>query len=76
MRACIVYTWDQNSRAFWNAVKIQPLQSNEVQLFKALIMIHKVLQGHPNTLKDGYRNRISLLLWQQFSLVMEVLMGD
>ncbi|KAI5952962.1 SLA2 [Candida theae] len=59
VRACIVYTWDhKNSRAFWNAVKIQPLQSNEVSLFKALIMIHKVLQeGHPNTLKDGYRNR-------------------
>lgn len=59
VRACIVYTWDhKNSRAFWNAVKIQPLQSNEIQLFKALIMIHKVLQeGHPNTLKDGFRNR-------------------
>ncbi|KAI3406466.2 SLA2 [Candida oxycetoniae] len=59
VRACIVYTWDhKNSRAFWNAVKIQPLQSSEVQLFKALIMIHKVLQeGHPNTLKDAYRNR-------------------
>ncbi|KAF7999468.1 hypothetical protein HF325_006144 [Metschnikowia pulcherrima] len=59
VRACIVYTWDhKNSRAFWNAVKIQPLQSSEIQLFKALIMIHKVLQeGHPNTLKDGYRNR-------------------
>lgn len=59
VRACIVYTWDhKNSRAFWNAVKIQPLQANEVLLFKALIMIHKVLQeGHPNTLKDGYRNR-------------------
>lgn len=59
VRACIVYTWDhKNSRAFWNAVKIQPLQSNEILLFKALIMIHKVLQeGHPNTLKDGYRNR-------------------
>lgn len=59
VRACIVYTWDhKNSRAFWNAVKIQPLQSSEVQLFKALIMIHKVLQeGHPNTLKDGYRNK-------------------
>lgn len=59
VRACIVYTWDhKNSRAFWNAVKIQPLQSDEIQLFKALIMIHKVLQeGHPNTLKDGYRNR-------------------
>ncbi|OBA22213.1 ANTH-domain-containing protein [Metschnikowia bicuspidata var. bicuspidata NRRL YB-4993] len=59
VRSCIVYTWDhKNSRAFWNAVKIQPLQSSEIQLFKALIMIHKVLQeGHPNTLKDGYRNR-------------------
>ncbi|KAK6205263.1 structural constituent of cytoskeleton [Scheffersomyces amazonensis] len=59
VRACIVYTWDhKNSRAFWNAVKIQPLQSSEIQLFKALIMIHKVLQeGHPNTLKDAYRNR-------------------
>lgn len=59
VRACIVYTWDhKNSRAFWNAVKIQPLQASEVQLFKALIMIHKVLQeGHPNTLKDGFRNK-------------------
>lgn len=59
VRACIVYTWDhKNSRAFWNAVKIQPLQNSEVQLFKALIMIHKVLQeGHPNTLKDGFRNK-------------------
>ncbi|OVF10126.1 putative DNA polymerase [Clavispora lusitaniae] len=59
VRACIVYTWDhKNSRAFWNAVKIQPLQSSEIQLFKALIMIHKVLQeGHPNTLKDSYRNK-------------------
>lgn len=59
VRACIVYTWDhKNSRAFWNAVKIQPLQSSEVQLFKALIMIHKILQeGHPNTLKDAYRNK-------------------
>lgn len=59
VRACIVYTWDhKNSRAFWDAVKIQPLQVSEVQLFKALIMIHKVLQeGHPNTLKDGFRNR-------------------
>lgn len=59
VRACIVYTWDhKNLRAFWNAVKIQPLQSDQVQLFKALIMIHKVLQeGHPNVLKDAYRNK-------------------
>lgn len=59
VRACIVYTWDhKNSRAFWNAIKIQPLQSDDIQLFKALIVIHKVVQeGHPNTLKDAYRNR-------------------
>lgn len=59
VRTCIVYTWDhKNSRAFWNAVKILPLQANEVLLFKALIVVHKVLQeGHPNALKDGFRNR-------------------
>lgn len=59
VRACIVYTWDhKNSRAFWNAVKVQPIQVDQVSLFKALVMIHKVLQeGHPNTLKDGWRNR-------------------
>lgn len=59
VRACIVYTWDhKNSRAFWSAVKIQPVQGDQISLFKALVMIHKVIQeGHPNTLKDAYRNR-------------------
>lgn len=58
VRACIVYTWDhKSSKAFWNSIKIQPIQSDEVQLFKALITIHKVLQeGHPSALKDGIRN--------------------
>lgn len=58
VRACIVYTWDHKSaKAFWNSIKIQPIQSDEVQLFKALITIHKVLQeGHPSALKDGIRN--------------------
>ncbi|CCH42178.1 Endocytosis protein end4 [Wickerhamomyces ciferrii] len=58
VRACIVYTWDhKSSKAFWNAVKIQPIQTDEVQLFKALITIHKVLQeGHQSALKDAVRN--------------------
>ncbi|ANB12196.1 Sla2p [Sugiyamaella lignohabitans] len=55
VRACIVYSWDHRSgRAFWNALKVQPLQNDEVQVFKALITVHKVLQeGHPSVLKEA-----------------------
>ncbi len=58
VRNCIVYTWDhKTSRALWNALKIQPVQGDEVQAFKALIMIHKVLQeGHPSALVEAQRN--------------------
>lgn len=55
VRACIVYTWDHRSgRAFWNGMKVQPLEQDEVQLFKALITIHKVLQeGHGKVLQEA-----------------------
>lgn len=55
VRACIVYSWDHRSgRAFWNGMKVQPLHQDEVQLFKALITIHKVLQeGHISVLKEA-----------------------
>ncbi|ODQ80338.1 hypothetical protein BABINDRAFT_161291 [Babjeviella inositovora NRRL Y-12698] len=59
VRACIVHTWDhKTSKAFWNALKLQPLLNDEVQAFKALIVIHKVLQeGHPIALKEGFKNK-------------------
>ena len=46
---CIVYTWDYHtSVSFWSGLKVQPIFVDEVQTFKALIMVHKVLQeGHP-----------------------------
>lgn len=55
VRACIVYTWDhKNSQSFWNGIKVQPIQADEVQTFKALITVHKVLQeGHPIALKEA-----------------------
>ena len=55
VRAAIVYTWDhKNSGSFWNGIKVQPIMADEVQTFKALITIHKVLQeGHPVTLKEA-----------------------
>lgn len=58
VRQCIIYTWDNHSgRAFWNGMKIQPLHSDEVQVFKALITIHKVLQeGHPSVLREAQHN--------------------
>ncbi|CAG81861.1 ANTH domain-domain-containing protein [Yarrowia lipolytica] len=58
VRACIVYTHDhRSSKAFWNGIRIQPLQTDDVMVFKALITIHKVLQeGHPSALRDAQAN--------------------
>ncbi|KAK0725668.1 ANTH domain-containing protein [Lasiosphaeris hirsuta] len=59
VRSCIVYTWDhKSSQSFWAGMKVQPILADEVQTFKALITIHKVLQeGHPATLKEAMANR-------------------
>lgn len=52
---CIVYTWDYHSSiSFWTGLRVQPILSDEVQTFKALITVHKVLQeGHP-VVRAGY----------------------
>ncbi|CAO0799002.1 unnamed protein product [Mucor circinelloides] len=57
VRKCIVYTWDHRTSAIiWNILKVQPLLSDEVQAFKALILVHKVIKdGHPNVIKDALR---------------------
>lgn len=58
VRACIVYTWDHKSaQSFWSGMKVQPILADEVQTFKALITIHKVLQeGHPVALREAQAN--------------------
>ncbi|KAI9813153.1 MAG: sla2 Src-like adaptor 2 [Thelocarpon impressellum] len=58
VRCCIVYTWDhKSSQSFWAGVKVQPILADEVQTFKALITIHKVLQeGHPVTIREAQPN--------------------
>ncbi|KAG8819449.1 sla2 Src-like adaptor 2, partial [Serendipita sp. 399] len=55
VRKCIVYTWDYHSSlSIWTGLKVQPILSDEVQTFKALITVHKILQeGHPVTLKEA-----------------------
>ena len=47
---CIVFTWDYHSSiSFWSGLRVQPILADEVQTFKALITVHKVIQeGHPN----------------------------
>ncbi|KAK9457832.1 ANTH domain-containing protein [Dipodascopsis uninucleata] len=62
VRSCIVYTWDhRSSAAFWASLKIQPVLADEVQTFKALITVHRVLQeGHPSALRDA-QNQIGWL---------------
>jgi hypothetical protein len=46
---CIVYTHDNHSSiSVWNGLRTQPILSDEVQTFKALILVHKLLQ-------EGYK---------------------
>lgn len=58
VRSCIVYTWDhKSSTAFWAGMKVQPVLADEVQTFKALITIHKVLQeGHPVVVREAQQH--------------------
>ncbi|KAJ7070840.1 ANTH domain-containing protein [Mycena amicta] len=55
VRKCIVFTWDYHSSiSFWSGLRVQPIVADEIQTFKALITVHKVLQeGHPVTLKEA-----------------------
>ncbi|KAI8980843.1 ANTH domain-containing protein [Pilobolus umbonatus] len=57
VRKCIVYTWDHRTSAIiWSILKVQPLLSDEVQAFKAIILVHKIIKdGHPNVIKDSLR---------------------
>ncbi|KAF3768419.1 ANTH-domain-containing protein [Cryphonectria parasitica EP155] len=59
VRSCIVYTWDHKSgQSFWAGLKVQPILADEVQTFKALITIHKVLQeGHPHVIREALASR-------------------
>ena len=45
----IVYSWDfRTSIPVWNAIRVQPVLADEIQTFKSLILVHKLLQeGHP-----------------------------
>lgn len=56
VRKMIVYTWDYHSSlSCWNGLRTQPILSDEVQTFKALIVVHKLLQeGHPITIKEAH----------------------
>ncbi|CAB4385989.1 uncharacterized protein OCT59_022606 [Rhizophagus irregularis] len=62
VRKCIVYTWDyRTSDSIWNGLKVAPILADEIQTFKALITVHKVIRGgHPVTLKEA-QNQINWL---------------
>lgn len=59
VRTCIVYTWDNKSaKLIFQILKSQPYINDEVQLFKMLIVIHKIIQeGHPSALKEAIREK-------------------
>ncbi|CAG8617448.1 16903_t:CDS:10, partial [Dentiscutata erythropus] len=55
VRKCIVYTWDYHtSESIWTGLKVLPILTDEVQTFKALITVHKIIRdGHPSALKEA-----------------------
>ncbi|KAJ7161370.1 ANTH domain-containing protein [Mycena crocata] len=56
VRKAIMFTWDYHSSiSFWSGLRVQPILADEIQTFKALITVHKVLQeGHPTTIKEAH----------------------
>ncbi|SMN19752.1 similar to Saccharomyces cerevisiae YNL243W SLA2 Transmembrane actin-binding protein involved in membrane cytoskeleton assembly and cell polarization [Maudiozyma saulgeensis] len=59
LRTLIVYTWDHHSSSeVFEALKASPFVNDEIQLFKSLIVLHKIIQeGHPTALKEAIKNR-------------------
>jgi len=69
VRGCILYTWDtKSSQGFWSTLKLQNPQGDEVQAFKSLVTIHKVLRdGHPSVLLQGFRELSYLEILASYS---------
>ncbi|KAJ2455370.1 sla2 Src-like adaptor 2 [Coemansia sp. RSA 2336] len=55
VRNCIVFTWDfKTSMPVWELMKSQPLKANEVQCYKAIITLHKLIrEGHHVTIQES-----------------------
>ncbi|KAJ2309903.1 sla2 Src-like adaptor 2, partial [Coemansia sp. RSA 2704] len=55
VRNCIVFTWDfKTSMPVWECMKSQPLKASEVQCYKAIITLHKVIrEGHHVTIQEA-----------------------
>lgn len=54
-----VFTWDYEIAApVWEAIKSQPVLSDEIQAFKTLITLHKIIRdGHPSALRQAIRDQ-------------------
>ncbi|KAJ2012924.1 sla2 Src-like adaptor 2, partial [Coemansia sp. S610] len=55
VRNLIVFTWDyKTSVPIWEYMKSQPLRADEVQCYKALITLHKVVrEGHQVSIPEA-----------------------
>lgn len=56
VRRTIIGTWQERGNSmFWTIIGRQPLPSQAVMCWKAMMVLHKILrEGHPNVLKDSY----------------------
>lgn len=62
VRACILFTWDTGTSVpFWQAIKLQPVFGDEIQCWKALQVIHRVLLGGPHVILGEAMNERAYL---------------
>lgn len=59
---CILYTWDHATcKPVWDGLKGQPILSNGLMCFKALVVIHKMLLDGPHIVLSESLNEVEYL---------------
>ena len=63
MIGCIVFSWDYGtSLPVWNSLKLQPVLSDQIPCFKALITIHKLVVGGPHLVVSIHISELNCVL--------------
>ncbi|GBB99228.1 hypothetical protein RclHR1_34580001 [Rhizophagus clarus] len=70
-----IYMGYPTSESIWNGLKVAPILADEIQTFKALITVHKVIRGgHPVTLKEAQSQNHVLVLLQEMETEVTILL--
>ena len=74
-KVATLFTWDfKTASSFWHTLKMQPIMSDDIQCFKALITIHKVVRdGHPSVHFLTYSIAFKFRCWKKLCVKFHIL---